>query len=156
MPWCPNGHENYEGSAFCSTCGSPIYVAPAPPNYQPPPGPGIYAVPGPFPQPTSGQRRSNAKVYWVTGLAVAVVGVAIALLLVVNSQDSNNAHQYPANLQTNFLNACETGAPVAVCDCALKYIEQRVSLADFQIAEADIKKGGAPPQWLYDAIGACR
>ena len=158
MPWCPNGHDNPAGSAFCSTCGSPIQP-PAPPAYYGPPGPypppGPYLPPGSYPPPGVPAPRSSARVYGLIGAAVAVVVVAIGVFVYLNSGDSNDGKPYPANIQTNFLNACEVQGSVSQCGCALQYIEARIPLAEFETAEADIKAGRSTPDWVYEAIAAC-
>lgn len=64
---------------------------------------------------------------------------------------------YPANAQANFLNACEqsSSATVAKCGCALSWIEDNVSLADFQAGESAVTAGSSTPDWLYKAGQAC-
>lgn len=93
--------------------------------------------------------------YGAIGLTVALIGIAIGVVL-ANSHNSNNVRSYPANVQTTFLHGCEvSGGTSSTCKCSLNYIEARVSLADYQAAEADIGNGGTPPQWVSDAIHAC-
>jgi hypothetical protein len=93
--------------------------------------------------------------YGAIGLTVALIGIAIAVFL-VNSHNSNNARSYPANVQTAFLHGCEvSGGASSTCKCSLNYIEARVSLADYEAAEAAIGSGGTTPRWVSDAIDAC-
>lgn len=65
---------------------------------------------------------------------------------------------YPAQLRRNFLASCENqiNASADGCECSLAYLEEHVSVDRFISAEQAISSGGTAPQWLYDAIDACR
>lgn len=68
-----------------------------------------------------------------------------------------SAPSYPANVQTNLLNACEQSGTVSQCDCALKYIEAHVPLRQFVAAEQAMTDDGAPtPVWATTAGLNCR
>jgi hypothetical protein len=80
--------------------------------------------------------------------ALTTVGFALAAC---------GSSSYPANVQTNFLNACETNGSLAYCDCTLSQVEAHVSLGTFQTADAAINAGDTNyPSWLLDAATACR
>jgi hypothetical protein len=66
-----------------------------------------------------------------------------------------SGNSYPANVQSNFLNACEMSASVSVCDCALKNIENQVPLAQFVQAERTLKQTGTLPEKLRSAALSC-
>jgi hypothetical protein len=62
---------------------------------------------------------------------------------------------YPANVQSNFLNACEVSASVSVCDCALKNIEDQAPLSEFVQDERTFKRTGSLPDKFRTAALSC-
>jgi ABC-type transport system substrate-binding protein len=64
--------------------------------------------------------------------------------------------QYPAQIRTAFLNACEKNAPAAKCECALSNIEKRVPLRQFALYAQQIQQGQPVPAPIRAAIVACR
>ena len=62
---------------------------------------------------------------------------------------------YPANVQANFLNACEGNATQAQCTCLLSKVEGGTSLQTFTDAENAIENGGGTPSWLTADAAAC-
>jgi hypothetical protein len=65
------------------------------------------------------------------------------------------SHSYPANVQANFLNACEAnGGDVSSCGCALKWFESHRSLTQFMADDDQANNGGTPPDMLK-ASAAC-
>jgi hypothetical protein len=81
------------------------------------------------------------------------LGILLASTVAIAACGGSATTSYPANVQTNFLNACEMKAGVAACDCTLSHIEQHVSLGDYQIGEQNIASG--VPQWLDTAVRSC-
>jgi hypothetical protein len=72
------------------------------------------------------------------------------------SSASSAGHTYPANVKTNFLNACEARASTASCTCEFAYIQKHVSLATFTAADKALRAGtGGIPAWLLNAARAC-
>lgn len=84
--------------------------------------------------------------------------VAAASALLALGVSACGGSSYPVNVQTNFLNACETnGGSVSRCGCTLKAIEANVSLSKFQIAENAIEAGDTNyPSWLLNSVSSCR
>jgi hypothetical protein len=63
---------------------------------------------------------------------------------------------YPANVQTSFLNSCETTGSKARCECSLKYVEAHVSFSAFQTAEKAIEAGDTNyPSWVIKSATSC-
>jgi hypothetical protein len=66
------------------------------------------------------------------------------------------ATPYPANVQSNFPNACETNATVAIRDCMLSNIEAYVQLSTFEVADrGGLGRGHEYPSWLLSTASAC-
>ena len=83
-------------------------------------------------------------------------GVALLCLLVaLVLTGCGGGHSYPANVQSNFLNACEaTGGDVSTCGCALKWFESHRSLTQF-MADDDQANNGGTPSDMIKASAAC-
>jgi hypothetical protein len=92
----------------------------------------------------------------MTSGRIAPACALLASTLAIAACGSSGPPTYPANVQTNFLNACEVKGQVAACNCTLTHIEQRVSLSDYQTGEQGIAVSGLLPQWLYDAVASCK
>lgn len=86
---------------------------------------------------------------------ITIAAVAATIAVAIAGCGASSKATYPANVQTNFLNACEESGTVSTCDCSLSYIEGHVTLAKFQVANANIDSGGSLPSWGYDALSHC-
>lgn len=62
---------------------------------------------------------------------------------------------YPVNVQTNYLNACEQRASASACGCTLNWFEQNITLAQFEQDEASLEATGQEPADLQSAVSAC-
>ena len=131
-----------------SNQGQPQYEY-GPSGYRPPPPPDATAE-------HHRRRRKNR----ITAGAILGTAASIATILTLfitldqqpqqNNIPNNNIGQntpataYPVNVQSNFLNSCETNGPQNVCECSLTWFEQHISLSQFEQDETDIEQGASP------------
>jgi len=140
------------------------YPPPSTPGQPPPYGqqpqygqPGSYPPPQQRPDEDEQRRRSKKKKYTAAGVLGVAASIATIITLFItldqqpqpnNGPNGNNAttpaNAYPINVQSNFLNSCETTGTPSVCQCSLSWFEQHVSLAQFEQDELDVAQGGQP------------
>ena len=82
------------------------------------------------------------------GTAASIATILTLLLTFGGSSTSSQpsaptpqAQGYPASVQSDFLDTCETGSPVAQCTCFLNFYEANVPLARFEQDEAIARQG---------------
>jgi hypothetical protein len=81
-------------------------------------------------------------------------GLVVGSVLGLSACNGTNA-AYPANVQTNFLNACEgNGGSVSTCGCTLSWFESHRSLTQF-MADEDAIYAGSVPADVTTAEAAC-
>ena len=103
---------------------------------------------------------SVAKV-WIFAVAflVAVAGIGLtAMLALGGNRDTSSAsgEQYPAIVETNFMNSCTaTGGTTSYCRCALDHLEQDTDLEEFAGMEQEYLKTGQLPESVMSAVRAC-
>jgi hypothetical protein len=121
-------------------------------------GPSGY-LPPPQPDATAAEHHRRRRKNRITAGAILGTAASIATILTLfitldqqpqqNNIPNNDGHNtpataYPVNVQSNFLNSCETNGPQNVCQCSLNWFEQHVSLSQFEQDETDIEQGASP------------
>jgi hypothetical protein len=73
------------------------------------------------------------------------------------SKSQGNAHdRYPANIEVNFLNACEMGgAPADSCRCAFEQIRSQFSVEEFDALEREMGLTGVVPATVATSASNC-
>jgi hypothetical protein len=118
--------------------------------------PGYY----PRPQPADGKPKRSKRTKITAGAILggaASIATILTLFLTLdqqpqpqqqNSPNHNGvataANAYPVNVQSNFLNSCESNGSVSVCECSLSWFQQHVPMSQFEQDETDIEQGGSP------------
>lgn len=64
-------------------------------------------------------------------------------------------YRYPANVQGNFLKACEGGQRSTRCRCLLQALENRVPYDRFRTIDRDVARKSLPPE-IVAAVRACQ
>jgi hypothetical protein len=86
----------------------------------------------------------------------AAVGAAVAGLVLLLPGCGGSSSVYPANVQSNYLNACESGGgSVAKCGCTLDWFQKHISLTQFQADEDEVNNGSVPDD-MKSAVRACK
>jgi hypothetical protein len=84
------------------------------------------------------------------------LGLSFAAGLLACSCGGGGVSSYPTNIQSNYLNSCESnGGNTADCSCTLHWFESHVSLTQFQADEDQVRTGGLPDD-VSKAINDCR
>ena len=91
MSYCPTGHENPEGSAYCSTCGQPLGAGRAPADSARASAPAEAPLEAPY-APAEGTSQhttpKKGRLAWIAGGAVLLVGLAaIPIALTFGGKD---------------------------------------------------------------------
>lgn len=72
------------------------------------------------------------------------------------SKDGEGEGAYPETAREAFLDSCEGGSTPETCECALRYLEENVSLEDFVQAGIAISQGEPPPDVITKADESCQ
>jgi hypothetical protein len=94
---------------------------------------------------------------WAGWLSVgASIATIISLFLAFGGSSSSSVQPvaYPANVQANFLNACEANSQVTRCTCLLDFFQANVPLTRFEQDDALVNQGQTPPD-VVSAENAC-
>lgn len=90
---------------------------------------------------------------YLTRRACLVLAATGTAFVVVGCGGSSHS-AYPANVQTNFLNSCESsGGSSDLCQCTLSYLEKHTSYTQFQ-ADEDQLTNGTDANNLPDLVSA--
>lgn len=128
--------------------------------------PGSAGSPGPAGPGASGEQPTGAagtgRPSWFARMTsgqkaglVAVVAVIIAAAIAIPLALSSSSKSYPANVQNNFLNACEANSSAGRCQCMLQWTENHISFAEFSRDDTAMRNGGSAPGWLVTAATSC-
>lgn len=65
------------------------------------------------------------------------------------------SNSWPANMEANFLNACEVNGNRSGCECALSNLKESMTADEFEAAEKIAVAGVVDPR-LRDAAASCK
>jgi hypothetical protein len=72
------------------------------------------------------------------------------------SKEGEGEGTYPEAAREAFLDSCEGGSTPETCECALRYLEENVSIEDFVEAGIAISQGEPPPDVITKADESCQ
>lgn len=138
---------------YCDACGEPLGV-PIEPNA--PTHAGLAETSG---RPTDSWQRVRSSptwISWVAGLGVVVIAVVAVVALRVDSIGPFGGHEWPDDVQENFMNSCTFLGDDAICECALDRLQDRYSLEEFNRLEVRTRTNRQLPSAVTDIIADCR
>jgi hypothetical protein len=65
-------------------------------------------------------------------------------------------NDWPANIESNFLNSCEAQGSRSKCECALANLKEKMTADQFEAAEKALVTSGTADSRITDAIAACK
>lgn len=147
---------------FCASCGARV----ADHSWPPPSNDcsaGAVVRPGQSEEQSAlpDYRRSRTRPGFVVALGI-VAGPLIAFGVYAMVSGSGPESQrdasdsYPANIEANFLNACEAGgAPASSCRCVFQRIQNQFSIEEFDALENEMTLTGAVPAAIEASVSGC-
>jgi hypothetical protein len=156
------GTEAARSDRFCAACGTPVggNTWPPPSNDGSSGAATTLGRPGSQPDP-SGQGRPRTRPGFFIALGVlAAPLIAFGAYAGVSGGGSNSQgdalDSYPANIEVNFLNACEAGgAPADSCRCAFQQIQSEFSIEEFDVLEREMALTGVVPAPVAASVSNC-
>ncbi len=88
-------------------------------------------------------------------MKIVLVGCALAVIA-LGGCGGDSKHEYPADVQNNFLTACEVQGSSSACECALNKLQEKMSADEFNRAEVEMTANGVFPPKVLDAVAECR
>ena len=66
------------------------------------------------------------------------------------------SNSWPANMEANFLKACEVNGKRSGCECALSSLKGKMTADQFAAAETAVAQGSGLDSRVTDAIASCK
>jgi len=65
-------------------------------------------------------------------------------------------NSWPANIESNFLNSCETNGTRSRCECALSNLREKMTADEFEAAEKALVSTRSMDSRITDAVASCK